>query len=50
MQGPGSGKVAEKVWCGGVCESGAWGNTGLGGWGHAWGPRFNPRPGHGSVG
>ena len=24
--------------------------AGLGGWCHAWGPRFNPRPGHGSVG
>ena len=24
--------------------------TGLGGWCHAWGSRFNPRPGHGSVG
>ena len=24
--------------------------AGLGGWCHAWGPRFNPRPGLGSVG
>ena len=24
--------------------------AGLGGWCHTWGPRFNPRPGHGSVG
>ena len=24
--------------------------AGLGGWCHAWDPRFNPRPGHGSVG